>query len=1488
MKSILRPSLVALLLALGLPPASAQIITTIAGTQFIFPRFVRAVDAPLDNVTCVATDTRGNVYLCDASSDIIAKVSRDGMLTVVAGTGIRGTGTGAFKSPSGMAVDSAGNLYIADTGNHRIRKIAVDGSITTVAGTGSYGFSGDGGAATKAQLYYPWGVAVDPAGTLYVGDRDNHRVRKVTAGGTITTVAGTGSYGFSGDGGPATGAKLGDPHGVAIDAAGNVYISDYDLPYGRIRKVNPQGTISTLVTSATLGYFSPYGLTADASGNVYVAEAKDWDFGRDRVWKVDPNGGAAVIAGGGSTLGDGGPATAAALSGPLDVAVDTVGNVYIADSKNHRVRKVGGLRTITTLAGIGQPALSGDGGGALGATLSKPAAVVADGAGNIYVADSSNGRIRKISPQGLITTAVGGGTGVGDGGPATGALLVSPQGLFFDGIGNFYIADPSDHRVRRVDPQGTITTVAGNGSRSYDGDGSRAASTGIGAPAGVNVDASGNFFIADTYYNRVYKVNSQGIISRVAGTQAGWGGFSGDGGPATQAQLRYPSAAVADAAGNLYIADTDNHRIRRVSPQGTITTVAGVGTPASSGDGGQATNAAVNGPTGLWLDGSGNLYIADTKNNRIRKLDASGVITSVAGTGTGSMTGDGGSPLTAGLNAPQGVTVDTAGNIYIADTGNDRIRAILSRAPTYTVSPQRLTFTADAGSGLAPAQQIGLIGSMVGLGWEVSGLYTDSGGNWLSVPATSGLMPALISVNADATRLAAGSYQGSIEITAPSAAPAVTTISVTFTVTGGAAAGLSVQPPRLDFRVRAGTSAPGQWLRIENTGGGTLNWTAGAAVTVGSWLAITPASGAAPANLQVSVNPAGLSPGSYAGSITIQSGAAGQSVTIPVNLLISSATAGVILLSQTSLMFRAVEGGGVDPPQAFGVLNIGAGAMDWSAQATESWLRISPASGRSDAGSTQIPEVTVSVDPTSLKAGFYVALIRATASGANNSPQVVRVEMQVMPAGTKLGASVRPTGLIFVAAAGGAAPAAQEVAIATPETSPIQFVSQPIGGTWVTRFPDSGNASRDNPGRILVQANVSGLAAGVYRAGLTVMTMNDGELHPVNVLLLVLPAGASIQAVLAALRDSPSEAEALVRSLTDGPVAASGCTASKLLLQFTSLFARFNAVVGWPSTIRVEARDDCGSAAVGATVLLSFSNGDPPLVLTDLKNGQYQGQWSPGSTTAQVAVTAQALWQNLQGQATAAAQVGLNPNPRDVTLSQGGVLLGAGFERGPVAPGSIVSLFGQNLTTSAAMAQTLPLPRTLNGVRVLVGEKEAPLFYVGPSQVNAQVPFELESDRQLQVRIEVNGVSSAPEPLQTSAARPGIFTLGPPYGNQGAILIANTDKLAMPVTAGVPGEPTTAGGVISIFCTGLGATDPAVASGQPGPAAEPLARVKTPVTVTIGGKPATVYFAGFAPGFAALYQVNAQVPADVAPGDAVPVVITQGGFASNTATIAVR
>ena len=1467
---LLRPSLIILLLALGLPPAAAQnIITTIAGTDFIFPRSVRALDAPLDQVGGVTVDAGGSLYVCDSASHIVAKVSRDGILTVLAGLGVR---TGGFfgdggpaanatlNFPARLALDSAGNLYIAERDNHRVRKVGTDGIITTVAGNGQPGSSGDGGPATRAQLNQPGSVAVDRFGALYVVENQGQRVRRVAPEGTISTVAGTGQRGFSGDGGPATLAQLYNPTGVALDAAGNLHITDEGN--NRLRKVNTQGTISTLVANLR----SPRGLSIDTLGYVYVAIG-----GSNQVVKVDPGGGVKVVAGGGSALGDGGPATAAALAEPDDVAVDAAGNIYIADKGNHRLRKVSPLGIITTVAGNGVPTLSGDGGPALAATLNTPVCGTLDPAGNLYVSDWGNKRIRKINPQGIITTVAGGGDTLGEGGPATNAGLVNPNCVALDAAGNLYFAEGTGGgRVRKVDPQGTISTVAQRGN-----------------PFGIAVDAAGNIFFTDLDSRLVLKISALGAISIVAGG----GSVLGDGGPASQARLRAPIGVALDRVGNLYIGDADDHRVRKVDTAGIISTVAGTGTAGSSGDGGQATRAALNSRTQLCLDGSGNLYIADTGNNRIRKVNASGVISTVAGNGTAGFTGDGGSPLTAGLNAPQGVAVDAVGNVYISDTGNNRIRAIPARPATYSVNPSRLAFTTTAGASLPASQQVTLVGSVVGLGWEMSAVLTSSGGSWLSVSGSSGMMPSLVTVSADARKLAPGTYEGTIEISAPAASPPTVTIPVTFTVTGGQVAGLSVLPASLDFRMQTGGAAPpAQALRIESSSGGELSWTAGAATVVGSWLAISPATGSTPASLQVSVNPSGLGAGSYSGSVTVRTSTGNLSVTVPVSLNISASTAGALLLSQTSLMYKAVQGGGAEPPQTLGVLNTGSGTIDWSAQATESWLSISPTSGRSDYGSTQIPLVTVSVDPAGLAAGFYVGLIRVASNSANNSPQVVKVEMQVLPAGTKLGAWVRPTGLTFVAAAGGASPSAQELNVATPEASAIQFLSQPIGGTWVTRFPEAGSASRDNAGRIMVQPALGNLAANAYRGGLTVMTMNDGALHPVNVLFLVLPAGTPIQTFLAMPPELLADMDVFSMAAASTGVAAAGstCTPSKLYVQFTSVFASFQAVVGWPVTVRVLVRDDCGNPGVGANVVLSFSNGDPPLVLTDLKNGQHQGAWSPNGYSAQVIVTAQALWQNLQGQATAAAQLGLNPNPRSVILSQGGVLLGAGFERGPVAPGSIISLFGQNLAATAATAQTLPLPRTLNGVRVLVGEKEAPLFYVGPGQVNAQVPVELEADRQLQVRVETNGVSSSPEPLQTTAVRPGIFTLGPPYGNQGAILIGNSNKLAMPVTANIPSQPAAVGGVISIFCTALGATDPAVASGQPGPSAEPLAQVKTPVTVTIGGKPATVSFAGMAPGFAAVYQVNAQVPTGVTPGDAVPVVITQGGFASNTATIAVR
>lgn len=333
--------------------------------------------------------------------------------------------------------------------------------------------------------------------------------------------------------------------------------------------------------------------------------------------------------------GDGGPATVAQLNGPYGVALDRNGNLYIADYWNHRIRKVNLRGLISTVAGNGSDGFAGDGGPATTAQLLYPRDVTLDRRGNLYVADSNNHRIRKVDRNGMITTVAGNGADgfAGDGGPATAAWLSEPCGVAVDDDGLLYIADTWNHRIRRVEHDGTIVTVAGRGARKDDdntlelGDGGPALAAQLGSPRGVAVDRAGNMYIADTWHHRIRMVDRRGIINTIAGT--GEGGHSGDGEPASAAQLYYPSSVTLDDDGNLYIADTWNYRIRRIDCSGIITTVAGAGLEGDGGDGGPALLASLNNPSGIAVDRSGNLFIADYLNNRVRKVFVSAPISVV-------------------------------------------------------------------------------------------------------------------------------------------------------------------------------------------------------------------------------------------------------------------------------------------------------------------------------------------------------------------------------------------------------------------------------------------------------------------------------------------------------------------------------------------------------------------------------------------------------------------------------------------------------------------------------------------------------------------------------------------------------------------------------------------------------------------------------------------------------------------------------------------
>jgi trimeric autotransporter adhesin len=333
---------------------------------------------------------------------------------------------------------------------------------------------------------------------------------------------------------------------------------------------------------------------------------------------------------------------------------------------------------INTIAGNGSTAFGGDGGPLINAKLWTPTDIIFDPAGNMYIADNCNHRIRKVDNSGIITTIVG--TGVlgnsGDGGPATSAQLAFPIGITFDAAGNLYIADSWNNNIRKVNTSGVITTIAGTGASGYSGDGGPAINATFNSLGGVSIDAAGNIYVPDGNNNRIRKISPAGTITTYMGN--GTSGNTGNGGPPASAKVSLPAYTFMDNTGNLYIAEAGNNCIRKVNTSGIVSTVAGLmtTTPAYAGDGGPAVSARMNFPTGLKLDAAGNIYIADRYNNVIRKVNTSGIISTYAGNVTNGFSGDGGPATSAQLNEPYGLGVDVSGNVYITDSNNERIRKI--------------------------------------------------------------------------------------------------------------------------------------------------------------------------------------------------------------------------------------------------------------------------------------------------------------------------------------------------------------------------------------------------------------------------------------------------------------------------------------------------------------------------------------------------------------------------------------------------------------------------------------------------------------------------------------------------------------------------------------------------------------------------------------------------------------------------------------------
>jgi uncharacterized repeat protein (TIGR01451 family) len=833
--------------------AISPLISTLAGGQMPATSAAgTSISVPVSYG--VAADAQGNVYFPSPALNAVFKVDASGAVTRFAGTGAAGYSgdggaaiTAQLNGPMGVAVDASGDVYIADTLNIRVRKVDPTGAIGTVAGNGNCCFGGDGGQATSAMMSNPVAVAADGSGNLYIADAGNGRVRKVSAAGIITTLAGNGTTGYSGDGGPAASAELNEPYGVAADNAGNVYIGDtYNL---RVRKVSAAGTITTFAGNGMYGFsgdggpatnasvYDPSGLALDAAGNLYIA-----DQGNNRIRAVSAAGAIETLAGSATQgyAGDGGAATGAALYSPYAVGVDAGGNLYIADSGNARIRKVAAGGAISTLVGGGL----GDGGLGIFGAFNQPAGVARDGKGNTYIADTYNNRVRMVAANGTISTVAGTGTSgeSGDGVAAANAQLNFPQGVALDAAGNLYIADSSNYRVRKVDTSGNITTYAGSGlCCGSNGDGGKATAAQIGIPYGLAVDAAGDLYISDINNNVVREVTPAGSISTVAGS--GGYGYAGDGGPATSAKLYYPAGLAVDGSGNLYIADRNNDSVRMVS-NGTITTVAGSGSYGYGGDGGAATGAKMAYPSGVAVDASGNLYIADRYNERVRMV-SNGNITTVAGNGTYGYTGDGGMATAGEFRYPTGIAADAAGNVVVADQNNNAVRLLTQPggAPVLTIQ------SAHSGSFAANS----------------SGAYAVTVTNAATAGATSG------AVTVTEALPAAFSIAGM-------SGPGWTCSGAACTRSDSLAAGASYPP--ISVTVNVGVATPYQATNVVSAQGG-----GGAAAGSGDLTGVT----------QMALLSVGKS---HKGNFT--QGQAGAAYTVTVSNLVSSgATSGTVTVTDT-------------------------------------------------------------------------------------------------------------------------------------------------------------------------------------------------------------------------------------------------------------------------------------------------------------------------------------------------------------------------------------------------------------------------------------------------------------------------------------------------------------------------------------------------------------------------------------------------------------
>lgn len=1306
------------------------------------------------------------------------------------------------------------------------------------------------------------GAVTDASGNVYFADTRQQTIFRLEPSGRLFRAVGNGIEAESPDG-PALAISLTlSAAPMAVNRAGELIFGDG----WRIRKLRRDGLVVTIPRFPSGGYLIDT-LAVDPNGAIFYSAAPD-----NRVYRIGPDNVASLFAGNGeegSAVLENAPATTVPLFGITALAVSPSGAVYIAEERTRRIRVVGTNGAMRTFAGNGTP-VGGDGGLATVAGLGVLRSLAVHPNGDLFLA-SFDGRIRRIRSSGIIEQFLYAGNW-------------SVAGIAFDSTGNLFLADPSARLIRRTDGAQITTTVAG-GAPSPVYAAPPAAVASIGVPYCVAVSPSGAVtFLTDRLSPVLRQIGADGRLRTLP--------------LARPSDLAFAAQFAFSQTGELFVAHND--RISRLTPDGQLVLVAGGLGAGSAAAGLPALRTPINAAFGLafspagelhYADGAadtirkidslgivrdipipvaerpreprqlafdplGNLYFADTRNHRVRRVGPGGLVATVAGSGQTAPFADQIEGPRATVASPVGLAADRAGNLYILEANPPRVRVlrpsgVLSTvtAPSFGAPPAQTPAEfpgVDGVSAIAVDNEGRLIltnellGSLIAVvrtspvlelsapslvltsrspsavvsvtsspaGAAVPNALASPG--WLSVTQSASTTPAVLHITADPARLPAGRATGSVVLGARS-------IPVSMDVLESGAPRLDVS--RSPILLRASERVA---LSIRNAGGGVLPFRLSAKGA--PWLSVSPSEGQASAAVPgiAILSASGAAPTAIDAAV-VQITAEGQTVEVPVTLL-SSADAARPRLAASGVAFAALALG---PPPAARTLRVaGEGAFSVSASTLSGgeWLRAA-AAGRS---------VVVSVDPSALSPGEYFGEVRLLpASGG--APRVATVALRVWPrGGSTLSPVFAPLALTFAGAAKVTLPS-EDILLHNPLHEPVAFsVNAP---SWVTVAPGRGLLPPGATGRFTVQ--VDGDPAQTLRRAAVNVSFSDGSVRALEVLALTNPPG---------------------------------CVSRRLYPQFVALPAERSLFAAQAVPVEVRVTDECGQPApASASVFVRLSTGEPDIQLTPVDHGLWAGAWNPAHSATPATLSAVAVSGAQTGRVDYPLAAEASPQ---TPLFRPGAIVHSASQSGdaPMAPGTLVTLYGVNLAAAVGQSPGLPLPSVLEGTQVLAGGVPMPLLFVSPNQINALLPPGLLAGEAYPVAVRRGDRQSAPELLPIAAAQPGIFTANQSGSGQGVVL--GPDQLTLADAA----NPAPKGQAVVIYGTGFGeVTD-----------VGGLSQTQLPVAVTAGGVPARVLFSGLTPGFAGLYQVNAILGETTPSGDAVALTVTVNQRVSNVVSIAVR